>query len=330
MLCRFPKFLAVLTLGLLVTAPPCARAAEVWFAATEPVWRAVRGWPPNDWMALFQPNAPWQRAAAQVQVFELSKRAVLETNDSDLATVLNSLRQHHIRIAVQATPLLASQICGLGIEGHGPANDMVQVARRLKRFGADLAYLTMDEPLWFGHFYNGTGRQRSCHSSIVSIAQQAASKMKAVRQIYPGVVIGDDEPIGVPDAIASEWPEDIRAWLGAYRDAMGEPMGFLRADVVWQRKTWLDVLRRVIAVVRGGSVTFGIIYNGTPADTSDADWINDAQSHFEMIEGTLHIRPGQVMLQSWMDRPRAMLPETRADTMTNLVLRYGAWLARGQ
>ena len=205
---------------------------------------------------------------------------------------------------------------------------MQQVALRLKRFGADLAYIDMDEPLWFGHFYNGVGTQQSCHNPMSEVARQTAVKMREVRQIYPQVLIGEDEPVGVPDAIAPNWPEDIREWLEAYRTAMGEPMGFFHADMVWQRRGWQAILLRVEAVVRQERVSFGLIYNGTPSNPTDASWIDDAVRHFEEVEGALHIRPDQAMLQSWMDHPRAMLPETDPSALTNLVLRYSGWLKR--
>jgi hypothetical protein len=311
---------------LLALAGLPAKATEIWFGASEPVWRVVRQWPANDWMDLFRPGAPWQDAEADVHVLELTKRAVLETSDADLSAVIAALKQHHIRLAVQATPLLASQVCGLGVEGHGPPDDMLQVATRLKRLGAELDYLTMDEPLFYGHLYEGQGGRRACHSTIAEIAQQTATKMRAVRQIYPAVVIGDDEPVSLPAPYAAEWPTELRDWMDAYHAAMGEKLGFFHADVFWDRPDWRAGLRAAIAVVRQEGVTLGVIYDGTPADQTDAAWVDGAAAHFHAVEGEMHVRPDQAKLQSWMDHPRAMLPEGKPDTMTNLVLRYHTWL----
>ena len=80
--------LAVLLLaaGLAAGAARPAYAAggalpQIWMGATEPVWRVAHGWPPNDYMELFQPNAPWQYAARYVRVFQVSKRFVEQTSD---------------------------------------------------------------------------------------------------------------------------------------------------------------------------------------------------------------------------------------------------------
>ena len=78
-------------------------------------------------------------------------------------------------------------------------------------------------------------------------------------------------------------------------------------------------------MVASQKIPLGIIYNSTPFDTSDAAWINHAQAHFELVEGTMHIKPAQAIIETWTDFPRKMLPETSPDTLTNLVLRYAAW-----
>jgi hypothetical protein len=44
-------------------------APEVWMASFEPVWRAIHGWPANDYMRLFEAGAPWGRAARGVKGF---------------------------------------------------------------------------------------------------------------------------------------------------------------------------------------------------------------------------------------------------------------------
>ena len=64
---------------------------------------------------------------------------------ADLALNFTDLRRRNIALAVQGTPLIASAECGLGIEGHGPAHDMLAVALRLRKLGANLDYVVFDE-----------------------------------------------------------------------------------------------------------------------------------------------------------------------------------------
>ena len=122
-----------------------AEAHQIWLTPLDPVWRQIHNWPANDFMELFEPNSPWQNTASVVNVFELSKRFVLEAPGTDLTRVITDLRRRNIALAVQGTPLIASAECGLGIEGHGPAHDMLAVALRLRKLGANLDYVVFDE-----------------------------------------------------------------------------------------------------------------------------------------------------------------------------------------
>src|SRR5579871_4293227 len=127
---------AALSLAIAASATPNVAAAnEIWLSIVEPPWRSAHHWPANDYMALFQSEAPWRDAASHVAVFELSKRFVVESSDADLALVIQDLQRRHIKLSVQATPLIGTHVCGLGAEGHGSPSDMVTIARKLKRLG---------------------------------------------------------------------------------------------------------------------------------------------------------------------------------------------------
>ena len=290
--------------GVVAAAPfSLCHAAQIWFSAPEPGWRVVRHWPANDYMALFEPNAPWQQARADVSVFGFTKRFVLESSEAQLAYVASALKAHHIQIAVQTTPLIATVGCGLGSESFGPPNDMAAIALKLKQAGVNLDYLEMDEPLYFGSFWNGKAPVVACHMPIAEVAREAAMKLKAVREIFPHVIIGDIEPMGITPSAELIWTKDLETWTNAYRQAMGEPLGFLQADVVWQSSSWPFVLKTVTAMLAAQKIPLGIIYNSTPFDTDDAAWIDDAQAHFELVEGTMHIKPAQAIIETWTDFP---------------------------
>jgi hypothetical protein len=53
--------------------------------------------------------------------------------------------------------------CGGGVEGYFAPDQTAALAAKLKRAGGTLQYIAMDEPLWFGHYYN---EKNACHSSI--------------------------------------------------------------------------------------------------------------------------------------------------------------------
>jgi hypothetical protein len=299
-----------------------AAAAQIWMAATEPVWREIHGWPANDYLSLFDSSAPWSQASSRVNVFELSKKFIDVTPESDLRRVLEDLKRRGIAIAMQGTPLLASKACGLGVEGHGPPHDMVASARRIKQLGGELAYVSLDEPLYYGHRFQGDARRVACHLSVSELARQTAGKIAEVREVFPDVKVGDIEPVGITLPDAAQWAEDITQWLRAFREATGVPLAFLRLDCVWLRPNWEEQFDAVVPRIRAAKVPLGIIYDGTPKDGTDVAWTTSAQNHSRLVEGKLRGPPDHVAFQSWMDHPRAMLPENAPGSLTNLVMTY--------
>ena len=224
--------LLLLVLVTVSISPLKTEARQIWLTPLDPVWRSIRNWPANDFMELFEDNAPWQQTASVISGFEISKRFVLEAPDHDLLRVITGLRRRNIALAVQGTPLIASAACGLGVEGHGPPHDMLVVAQRLHRAGADLRYVIFDEPLYYGHEFDGAPGVRPCHAPIGIMAEQAAAKIAELRRIFPGVEVGAVEPFGIPRVDQSVWAADLEEWLKAYALAAGAPLAFLRADVV--------------------------------------------------------------------------------------------------
>ena len=111
--------------------------------------------------------------ARNVTVFNISKPFALQASDRDLRAVIVGLQERHIKLSMQATPLEASPICGRGVEGYETPGDMGRVAHRLLRLGATLDYLSMDEPLFYGHYFKGRGTITSCQDSIAELARAA-------------------------------------------------------------------------------------------------------------------------------------------------------------
>ena len=314
--------LLLLVLVTVSISPLKTEARQIWLTPLDPVWRSIRNWPANDFMELFEDNTRWQQTASVISGFEISKRFVLEAPDHDLLRVITGLRRRNIALALQGTPLIASAACGLGVEGHGPPHDMLVVAQRLHRAGADLRYVIFDEPLYYGHEFDGAPGVRPCHAPIGIMAEQAAAKIAELRRIFPGVEVGAVEPFGIPRVDQSVWAADLEEWLKAYALAAGAPLAFLRADVVWGRPNWRAQFEGAVPLLRSLRIPLGVIYNSSPDVTSDQEWTESALRHARLIECDLHVRPDQVVFQSWTDHPRRVLPETQPGTLTHLVAEY--------
>ena len=80
----------------------------------------------------------------------------MHQSDEELKTVFSDLNQRHIALAIEMGLLsgkdsIGQQVCCVGIEAFAaPDNDKV-VANRIQKAGGVLAYVAMDEPLWYAH-----------------------------------------------------------------------------------------------------------------------------------------------------------------------------------
>ena len=300
-------------------------APQLWMAPLDPQWRAVWNFPANDWDLLFESTGKWTVVSSRIQVFAVSKRFVLESNDVELRRVMAFLREHHIKLALQGTPLLATEFCGLGVEGHGPAHDMAQEAQRIHDAGGDLSLIAMDEPLFYGRFlrfFEWKGNRKICNYDIATLALQTAQKIAEVRKVFPNVTVGDIEPFGIQAEYVDLWNASLVQWIDAYRSTSGEPLAFIQADVVWRAPNWKRDLLAGKRITENAGIPLGIIYNASP---DEADWTHAASDHFHLIEAEMHIEPAQAIFASWTDRPRKMLPETDPTSLTGLVFQYMQW-----
>src|SRR6266478_4617228 len=140
--------------------------------------------------------------------------------------------------------------------------------------------------------------------------------MAPFKAVFPNVMIGDIEV--VPDKTdTTNWLPQYTAWLDAWRNAAGGPLAFFHFDVNWSVdwRSSVESLRQ--AVVERG-IPFGMIYNGWPSDSSDSEWVNDAEGHFGAYETQGGARPNHVIFQSWDNYPKHLLPETDPTTFTHL------------
>jgi hypothetical protein len=169
----------------------------------------------------------------------------------------------------------------------------------------------MDEPLFYGHYYDG---RNACHSSIVNVAERAVAIMAEYKKLFPHVVIGDIEPV---PAIAEHpgWQNEYRQWMTAFSAAMGQPLAFLQIDINWSKPDWPMKLQETVAFARTVKLPFGIIYNGNvhgdPTPTNEK-WLNSAVQNFLEIETGMGIVPDQVIFHSWEKFPHQLITDTNA------------------
>jgi hypothetical protein len=144
-------------------------------------------------MNLFTADSPWARARSRIHIFTIYSQLVDFGPDSAMKTIFAYLNQNHIALAFDFGPLMATAQCGQYVEGFsGGPSDAIHVAQKIKSLGGTLAYVAMDEPLYFGHYSQQPG---ACQWPIQTVAQQAAATALAFKTVFPNVQIGDIEPL---------------------------------------------------------------------------------------------------------------------------------------
>jgi len=155
----------------------------------------------------------------------------MHQSDEELKTVFSDLNQRHIALAIEMGLLsgkdsIGQQVCCVGIEAFAaPDNDKV-VANRIQKAGGELAYVAMDEPLWYAHHFSG---KNACGWAMEEVARDIVPRVAALREKFPAVQIGDIEPVGT--AQPADWVEEITQWTQVYRKMVGAPLSFFHADV---------------------------------------------------------------------------------------------------
>ena len=265
-----------------------------------------------DFFALFDAGAPWDAAAAHLQVFKMYEQ-IMAFPDASLRTMFADLRHRHIALALEFGPLLVGT-CGGG-EGFRPDRGL-QTAQRIRDLGGVLQYIAFDEPYFFGAIADGP---TACHYTPDEVAANAKQSVDALRSVFPDLVVGDIEVVPAVGVADTSWLDGYQRWVDAWQRVTGEPLAFFDFDVPidgdW--RGGVEAMRRALKI-RG--VPFGQIYVGD--GNSDAEWVASAAqfaSDYENKGGTV---PDRRIFQSWIRYPTHALPESDPNTFTYAINRY--------
>ena len=298
-------------------APQLTHHPLVWFGPLPPMptgpGRMFTG--SDDFMSLFKPDAPWQTAAHNINVFKLYGEWVAYDATADqLRQVVEDLNRRDLALAVEAGPLNASNDCGQGIESFAGIQEGLKIANRIKIAGGTIHLIALDEPYYFGHFYAGLN---ACHWTAEKIAAEVDHYIQAVKSVFPDVLVGDTEPLA---GAAND--KAYQSWLDTFRSVNQYDLAFLHMDVDWSRPAWAQEVLSVEKYGKQIGVPIGIIYTGNAFDTTDESWISAAGERVKKYELQAGGQPDQILFQSWNDKPDFVLPETQPFTFTNFIDAY--------
>ena len=285
-----------------------------WFAPLPPKTFEGETDGSTDFMNLFTPDAPWSQSSNYLQVFKLyGGWAVRDSTLPQLSQVIQSVRQRGLALAVEVGPLSPTDQCGSGLEGFA-GEEAIPTLQRIKTAGGDLNFITMDEPYFNAHLFDGP---QACHWTTEKTAQDLDAFIQRARAIFPNVIVGDIEPI--------TGPGDDRAykeWIDAFKQVNGYDLAFLHLDVAWSETNWPAKVKAIEDHGRERNVPVGIIYLGNFQDPNDEAWLSITGERVKRYELETGGQPAHVIFQSWNDKPDHVLPESNPFSFTGFIKTY--------
>ncbi len=269
----------------------------------------------DDFMQLFESDASWQTAADQIQVFKLYGEWVSNhPGDAQLHAAVTDLQRRGLAIAIETGPLDPEPECGNGIEGFATIESSLQMARAIQSVGGTLHFIALDEPYYYGHFYDGP---EACQWTAEKIAQDVDTFVKAVKEIFPDVRVGDTEPL-----TGAAGAKEYQDWLDTFYNVNGYHFDFIHLDIDWSRPTWPEEVKALQEHGLQLGVPVGVIYNGNAFDETDEAFLSATGERVKKLEVVAGVQPDHVIFQSWNDKPDRVLPDTDANTFTGFINRY--------
>jgi hypothetical protein len=312
----YSVFLCTLVGALQAGAVPVS-ATEIWMWGGPRVDHPVPGWENvrADKGDMWTPDAPWKTVSGAVKVIQFTPTNIERANEGDLRQAVADIKRRNIALAVGTGLLIRSDRCRAKTEAYVDQASLDKLFGKLRRAGADVKYLTMDEPFFYGH---RDSSPTACHESPQALAQALVGSIAVVRKYFPNAQFGADE---VVDA-SGPWVQELVGWADTYKSVTGQPLAFIHADDGWSEAAVRNLLPLATALKQRG-IPFGVIYDADRFNNnSDENWARNTISHFTKLESELGVHPDHAVIETWVRYPSRVLPENAPGTLTNVVLQY--------
>jgi hypothetical protein len=314
------RVLALAAFLLIVGSSAQATAQSIWFVPPDNLPRGDKLMN-EDYDALWDNPKSWSYAASQISVFSINPYYAAVAPEEKIREIYQFLSARHIAFAVgmQSLPV---EGCGKGVEGTTSAGAPGVIARRVRRFGADVQYFALDEPLEFGSIYRG---KNACGYSVSEVARRLADTVRDLRSVYPNAKIVEYEP---PDnQPLGQWTQTLAQYLEAYRQYTGTPLDELILDT-GLTKPWRATVSSSLAILHKHGTRAGLFLDahGGPGVT-DQSWMAEALEYARQIHDA-KLNLDSIVISSWMLHPWRITPESHPLTLTALVDYYARLKAK--
>ncbi len=300
---------------------------EIWMFAgpfvnnPAPGWEEVR----RDMRDMWKPDAPWKTVSDAVKVISFPPTSVDRARGSDLQVALADIKRRNIALAIGTSLLIRSDRCRAKTEAYVDQKALEGLLDKLRRNGADIKYVTMDEPFFYGH---KDSSPTACHESVQTLAEALKPGIAIVKKYFPNAQIGTDEVVTKD----RDWIDELVNWVDVYQQITGEKLAYMHVDLSWKPESVQNLLPLAKAL-KQRHVALGIDYDAAARgeepwfdansiERSDIDWVQNAVKHYTEVESGMGIHPDHAVLTTWVHYPTRMLPETESRTFTNLVYQY--------
>ena len=293
-----------------LSSTPTAAKPEIWFAP--------HGL--SDWLNLWSDDALWQNAMQQTDVIQVvSWWLEYGATDQQILALFDFARRHHMKIEMETSVIerFLTDPCG-NSEGYTTLSDMQAQLAILQRLNLHIDILTMDEPVWFGHYDTDP---TSCQLPMPVLLDRVITDISGLLAYYPDLQIVEIEPVP-PLTRNPDWRESENYFRVGLARRTGKHIKAFQLDLDYTNPAWKQTLQDMRAYTRQNNLKLGFYMYGGGNETSSAQWIDDAVQHMETAEGELGVIPDQAIFASWSPYPTNAMPESSPDTMTWLINRY--------
>jgi hypothetical protein len=306
-------FIWLIGAGSTVSAGEHPRGPEIFFIPNANAFTP-------DFPNLWSDDAPWQTAAKKVDVLGILHSWVLQASDAQILAVTEFAKRHHMKLDMDVEAVLRGPAPACGqMEGYIWASAFPQALATLKRLNIQLDTMSMDGPLYNGHYI--TAANGGCALSVRDLTANVASTLAPVLAQYPAIQLYEIEPSPMLTTFV-DWRESLNNFDDGLARALGTPVRGLFLDTTWDSPSWIQPLMDFRAYTQERNMSLGWYFDSASYVYSDAEWLNSAATNIEYIEGTLGITPDIGLIASWNQYPAYNMPDTWPMGLTSLINHY--------
>jgi hypothetical protein len=274
---------------------------------------------------LFKSPAQWAETRKLIQGIGYADHCfATQFSESELKSIFTLINRWGLALGLEV-----GAVKPWGVTGEATFKAENPMWKRFQSLGAKIAAIGMDEPF--------CAVRSAIHKSDEYAVNETANFITFVREGYPDLMVGDIEPY--PYFSAQELTNWIDSLQGKLSAMQTKGMDFFRLDVDWVafslagKGSWQDV-KAIENHCRRQGLKFSLIYWASDFPqlqrlgiANDATWYVSVMQQaydYALVGG----KPDQYMVESWVDGPEKMTPDSGDFTFTRSVRDISRMIAR--